>query len=176
MISLIEFLWIIVYTNVITFGNGPVMLPLFDQSLVQNMHALTREQLLYAYSIARVTPGQVNLYIAAIGYLIFGFTGAILSSLALVIPGYLMIPMMHGYHRLKEVEIVSHLIKGITVVSIGLMLSATVSIGQSVLTGLVPWIVFGSMILFTKVLKLNGFLSFALASIIGVVLYYLPLA
>jgi chromate transporter len=174
MISLIEFLWVILYTNVITFGNGPVMLPLFDQSLVKNMHALTSEQLLYAYSIARVTPGQINLYIAAIGFLVFGLKGAILSSLALVIPGYLIIPMMHGYQRLKEIEVVEHLIKGITVVSIGLMLAATVSIGQSVLTSLVPWIVFAVVIILTKVVKINGFLSFALASALGGFLYYLP--
>lgn len=174
MISLIEFLWVILYTNVITFGNGPVMLPLFDQSLVRHMHALTSEQLLYAYSIARVTPGQVNLYIAAIGYLIFGFKGAVLSSFALVIPGFLIIPMMHGYQKLKEIEVVEHLIKGITVVSIGLMLAATVSIGQSVLTNVVPWVVFLTVILSTKVVKLNGFLSFVLASFLGVFLYYLP--
>ena len=73
MTSLIEFLWVILYTNVITFGNGPVMLPLFDQSLVQNLHILTSEELLYSYSIARVTPGQINLYIAAIGYFAFEF-------------------------------------------------------------------------------------------------------
>ncbi len=173
MTSLIEFLWIVVYTNVITFGNGPVMLPLFEQSLVQNMHALTSEQLLYAYSIARVTPGQINLYIAAIGYLIFGYQGAILSTFALVIPGYLIIPMIHGYHKFKEIEVVGHLIKGITVVSIGLMLAATASIGQSVLIGIIPWVVFGVVILLTKVIKLNGFLSFALASLLGVILYFL---
>ena len=172
MTSLIEFLWVVLYTNVITFGNGPVMLPLFEQSLVRGLHALSGEQLLYAYSISRVTPGQVNLYISAIGYLIFGYKGAILSSLALVIPGYLMLPMAHGYRKYKELEVVDHLIKGITVVSIGLMLSATVSIGQSVLTSIIPWIVFFAVIILAKVFKMNTFLSLVLSSLLGVVLYY----
>ena len=174
MTSLIEFLLTILYTNIITFGNGPVMLPLFDQSLVQNLHIITSEELLYSYSIARVTPGQVNLYIAAIGYFAFGFKGAILATLVLVIPGFLIIPMMHGYHKIKEIEVVEHLIKGITVVSIGLMLAATVSIGQDVLIGIIPWIVFLTVIVLTKLVKMNGFLSFVAASILGVVLYFIP--
>ena len=175
MISLIELVWTILFTNFITFGNGPVMLPLFDQSLVQNLHALSREELLYAYSIARVTPGQINIYIVAIGYLIHGASGAFFSLLALVIPGYLILPMMHGYHKVKEIEFFQHLIKGITVVSIGLMISATASIGQTVLTSLIPWIVFITVILLTKVVKVNGFLSFALASLLGVILYFSPI-
>ncbi|HVT01395.1 MAG TPA: chromate transporter [Patescibacteria group bacterium] len=175
MTSLINFLWIIFYTNVITFGNGPVMLPLFAQSLVQNMHMISQEQLLYAYSIGRVTPGQVNLYIAAIGYLTHGYKGAFLSTLVLVIPGYLILPMVHIHNKLKEITLVEHLIKGITVVSIGLMIEATVTIGQGVLTSVVPWIVFATVIILAKVVKVNGFLSFVLASALGIILYYLPL-
>lgn len=174
MISLINLLWIFFFDTVITFGNGPVMLPLLDQALVQTRHAITSDQLLYAYAIARVTPGQVNLYIAAIGYFLFGVPGAILSSVSIIIPGFLMIPMMHGYHKFKDVQIVNHLIKGITVVSIGLIFSSTASIGRSVLIGIIPWSVFLLVIVLTKVLKINGFLSFVLASFLGIILYYLP--
>ncbi len=175
MISLIDLLWTLMFDTIITFGNGPVMLPLLQQALVVNHHAITQDQLLYAYAIARVTPGQVNLYIAAIGYFLFGPFGAVLSSISIIIPGLLMIPMMKGYQKFKDVEIVNHLIKGITVVSIGLIFSATASIGQSVLISGIPWIVFISMIVMAKIIKINGFLSFILASILGIILYYSPI-
>ncbi len=171
MISLIDLLFVFVLYTVMTFGNGPVMLPLLDQELVQQRHALTSEQLLYAYAIARVTPGQVNLYIAAIGYLLFGPVGAVLSSVSIIIPGVLMIPMVKGYEKFKKISSVDNFIKGITVVSIGLIFSATAEIGQTVLTSIVPWIVFISVIVMTKVIKWNGFLSFVLASILGIILH-----
>lgn len=172
MISLIDLLGIFMFDTIITFGNGPVMLPLLNQALVISRHAISSDQLLYAYAIARVTPGQVNLYIAAIGFFLYGPIGAVLSSMSIIVPGFLMIPMLHGYQKFKDVEIVNHLIKGITVVSIGLIFSATASIGQSVLTSFIPWIVFITVIVLTKVVKINGFLSFAAASILGLILFY----
>lgn len=174
MISLIDLLGVFLFYTVITFGNGPVMLPLLDQALVQTRHVITSDQLLYAYAIARVTPGQINLYIAAIGYFLFGPIGAILSSISIIIPGFLMIPMMKGYQKFKNIPSINNLIKGITIASIGLIFSATASLGQSVLIDVIPWVVFITMILMAKLLKINGFICFILASILGVVLYFSP--
>ncbi|HVZ67412.1 MAG TPA: chromate transporter [Patescibacteria group bacterium] len=175
MISLINFLGILLFQTIITFGNGPIMLPLLSQSLVQNQHYIANDQLLYAYAIGRVTPGQVNLYISAIGFFVGGFIGAILALITIILPGVIMIPAMHGYQKVKDIGVVGHLTKGITVASIGLILSATASIGKDVLTGVIPWIVFLTCVILTKVIKLNGFLSFAAASVLGIILYYLPL-
>ena len=46
--------------NVMTFGNGPVMIPLLQTHLVEGSRVLTQDQLLYAFTIARITPGQAN--------------------------------------------------------------------------------------------------------------------
>lgn len=42
--------------NVVTFGNGIVMAAVLQNTFVQQRHVLTNEQLLYALSLARVTP------------------------------------------------------------------------------------------------------------------------
>lgn len=173
MISLPELLSVFFIYTVMTFGNGPVMLPLLDKELVQIRQVLTNDQLLYAYAIARVTPGQVNLYIAAVGYLIFGPIGAVLSSVAIIIPGYLMIPMVKGYEKFRKVAVVDNFIKGVTVASIGLIFSATMDIGQSVLSSAIPWVVFIVTIVLSKIVKWNGFLSFVLASFLGIALVFI---
>ncbi|HVZ12581.1 MAG TPA: chromate transporter [Patescibacteria group bacterium] len=175
MISLINLLWIFVVDTVITFGNGPVILPLLNQSLVQQLHVISSDQLLYAYAIGRVTPGQVNLYIAAVGYFLFGPVGAVLSSISIILPGFLMIPMVAWYEKFHKVSIINNLIKGITVVSIGLIFTATVAIGQDVLKGVNTWIVFLSVIVFNRVFKINGFLSFIAGSVLGIAIYFFPL-
>jgi chromate transport protein ChrA len=58
----------IAIANVLTFGNGTVMAAVLQNSFVQQKHVLTNDQLLFAFAIARVTPGQANLYVASIAY------------------------------------------------------------------------------------------------------------
>jgi chromate transporter len=84
----------IAVANFLTFGNGTVMAAVLQSSLVQQAHALSNEQLLYAFALARVTPGQANLYVASIAYMLFGLPGAVLSILVIAAPSYLMIPLM----------------------------------------------------------------------------------
>src|SRR3712207_8122653 len=43
---------------------------------VEEERLLTLDQLLYAFAIARVTPGPANVYVAAIGYFLHGLPGA----------------------------------------------------------------------------------------------------
>src|SRR6266403_5485662 len=88
--------------NLMTFGNGPVMIPLLQTHLVGGAGVITQDQLLYAFTIARVTPGQANLYVASIGYMLYGTPGAILTTLAIVLPGYVMIPFIKGYEHLRH--------------------------------------------------------------------------
>src|SRR6266852_7834169 len=83
--------------NVMTFGNGPVMIPLLQNHLVEGSRVLTEDQLLYAFTIARVTPGQANFYVASIGYMLYGMPGAIVATLVIILPGYIMSPLRRGY-------------------------------------------------------------------------------
>ena len=171
--SLIELFFTIFTYNILTFGGGMTMFPLLDEKLVQQVHLLTPDQLLYAFAIARVTPGQANLYVSAIGYLSFGTAGAIVTTLAIVIPSFLMIPVMHGYEKVKTISHIKHFIKGVTVASIGLIASAVTGIGQDILVGVIPWLVFICVLILSKGFRINGIISFVLASTVGVVLFFL---
>jgi chromate transport protein ChrA len=78
---------------------------------------------------------------------------------------------MHGYEKVKNISMVNNFVKGITVTSVGLIFYAVVGIGQDTLIGPIPWTVFVLTIFLSKIAKLNGFISFILSSIVGVVLY-----
>jgi len=82
--------------NAMTFGNGPVMVPLLQADLVDRRGVLSTDQLLYAFTVARVTPGQANTYVAAIGYMLHGLVGALACTAAIMLPGYLMLPLLWG--------------------------------------------------------------------------------
>jgi chromate transporter len=156
--------------NLLTFGNGPVMIPLLQQDLVERRRVLSVDQLLYAFAIARVTPGQANVYVAAIGYMLFGLAGATLSTLAILLPGYAMLPLLRGYERVRGDWAVQNFTRGLTSTSVGLIFAATVQIGRRTLTNPIAWLVFPLTLILTSFLKWNPILSLLVASAVGFVL------
>ena len=160
--------WTMFLFTILTFGNGPLLIPLLQQDYVLERGVITEEQLLYAFTIARVTPGQANLYIASIGYMLFGVVGAVVAVVAILLPGYTMVPLLRYYQRFRERAYISGFIKGLTATSVGLILAATVQIGRDTLSAPMTWVVFGTTIIMVQFLKLNVLLSLFLASLGGV--------
>src|SRR5438105_9118850 len=129
--------------NLLTFGNGTVMAAILQQAFVQQAHALTNEQLLFAFSLARVTPGQANLYVASIGYMLFGLPGAVLSILVIALPSYLMIPLLRSYEFVRSNRRMLNMTRGLGSTAVGLLLATTWNLSKGSLNGPVTWSVFG---------------------------------
>jgi chromate transporter len=159
--------------NLMTFGNGPVMIPLLQTHLVDGAQVLTQDQLLYAFTIARVTPGQANFYVASIGYMLYGMPGAIVATLAIILPAYVMIPLLHGYEHLRNSRWIEGFTKGLTVTSVGLILAAVIQIARGALTQPIAWVVLLATLVMTQLLKWNIFAALAAASCLGLLLKWL---
>jgi chromate transporter len=172
-VSLHELVGLVFTFNLMTFGNGPVMVPLLQRALVAERGVLGPEQLLYAFAIARVTPGQANVYVASIGYMLFGWPGAVACVAALVLPGYTMLLLLGGYRRLRRAPRVRGFVKGLTATSVGLILAATVEIGRSTLVSPLAFVVSAATLLMVQGLKWNPMLALAVASGLGLVLHHL---
>ena len=164
---------LIMLFNLMTFGNGPVMIPLLQTHLVEGSRVLTQDQLLYAFTIARVTPGQANFYVASIGYMLYGMPGAIVATLAIILPAYVMIPLLGGFEQLRDSRWINGLTKGLTVTSVGLILAAVVQIARGTLTQPIAWVVLVVMLVMTQLLKWNIFVALAVATCLGLLLKWL---
>ncbi len=139
--------------NMLTFGNGSVMAALLQNTFVQQSHALTNEQLLYAFALARVTPGQANLYVASIAYMMFGLPGAVLSMVVIAVPSYLMLPLMRSYEFVRGISRVRGLTRGLASTAVGLLLATTWNLSKDSLNAPVTWLVLAvglAMMLFTR--------------------------
>jgi chromate transporter len=154
--------------NAMTFGNGPVMVPLLQADLVDRRGVLSTDQLLYAFTIARVTPGQANTYVAAIGYMLYGLVGALATTAAILLPGYLMLPLLWGYERVKAVRLVPSFTRGLTVASVGLIFAAALSIGRATLTGWVSLVVFAAALAMAQLLQWNPLLVLGVSALLGI--------
>ena len=156
--------------NMLTFGNGTVMAAILQQSLVERAHVLTNDQLLYAFALARVTPGQANLYVASIGYMLFGVPGSVLSVLVIALPSYLMIPLLHSYEFLRGNQLVLNMTRGLGATAVGLLLATTWNLAKDSMTAPVTWVVLAiglGLLVFTR---LPTVVSLLAATGIGVAL------
>ncbi len=171
--SLVQLCALMFAYNAMTFGNGPVMVPLLEEDLVDGRAVLSTDQLLYAFTIARVTPGQANTYVAAVGYMLHGLVGALATTAAILLPGYLMLPLGWGYERLKGLRLVPAFTKGLTVASVGLIFAAIVDMGQRSLDGWVSVIVFAAALVMAQVLRWHPLIVLAVSALLGLGAYAL---
>ena len=75
-----------------TFGGGYAMIPLIQKEAVENHKWVTDEDILNVVAIAESTPGPIAINAATfVGYQVAGFTGAVVATLGVVLPSFLII-------------------------------------------------------------------------------------
>jgi chromate transporter len=146
------------------------MVAILQTTFVQQAHVLTNEQLLYAFALARVTPGQANLYVASIAYMMFGLPGAALSMVVIALPSYLMIPLLRSYTALRGNRRIRNFTRGLASTAVGLLLATTWTLSKDSLNGPITWIVLGCALALMLFTRLPTVVSLLAAAAIGVVL------
>jgi chromate transporter len=142
------------------------MAAILQQSFVVRAHAISNEQLLYAFALARVTPGQANLYVASIGYMMFGLPGAVLSTVVIALPSHLMIPLMRSYEYVRGNRRVWNMTRGLGSTAVGLLLATTWNLSKDSLNAPVTW----AVLLIALFTRLPTILSLLAATGAGLVL------
>jgi chromate transporter len=168
--SFAQLMLIIVTYNLLAFGNGSALLALLQHKFVQETGVLNLDQFLYAYALGRVTPGQNNLYLASIGYMVYGWLGALAAIAAIQVPGYLVLPVLKIYERVRNWRSVQGFIRGLTAASVGLMFAVALNIGREALTGWIPWIVFVATLALIFLARRSLLVGMAGAAALGLVL------
>jgi chromate transporter len=75
----------------VVFGSGYVLLAFLRADLVDRLHWLTEPQLLDAVAFGQMTPGPVFTTATFIGYVIAGGWGAVLATVGIFLPGFLLV-------------------------------------------------------------------------------------
>jgi chromate transporter len=73
--------------SMMAVGGGVVMLaPDIHRYVVDAHHWITSERFSAAYALAQAAPGPNMLYVTLVGYWVAGFMGALVATMAVVIP------------------------------------------------------------------------------------------
>ncbi len=121
----------------VSFGSGYVLFALLHADLVQSLHWLTTRQLIDAIAISQATPGPVFTVATFIGFLVGGLPGALLATLGIFLPGFLLVPFLDRIVRLVSSRPwLRAFLDGVNVAAVGLIASVAVQLARSALVDL----------------------------------------
>jgi chromate transporter len=127
----------------VVFGSGYVLLAFLRADFVDRLHWLTESQLIDAVAVGQVTPGPVFTTATFIGYLVGGGWGAVLATIAIFLPGFLLVALIRPVVvRLRRSPVLGKFLDGVNVAALALMAVVAVQLARSALVD-IPTILIG---------------------------------
>ena len=124
----------------VLYGSGYVLLAFLRTDFVLHLHWLTDRQLLDAVSIGQFTPGPLFSTATFIGYLVGSWPGALLATLAIFLPSFVFVALVHPLATiLRRSPWTSALLDGVNVASVALMAGVFIQLGQNALIDVLTW-------------------------------------
>jgi chromate transporter len=155
------------------FGSGLAIVPFLYGGVVNEYHWLNERQFVDAVAVAMITPGPVVITVGFIGYLVAGFPGAVVASLATFLPCYFftIIPAPYFKKHGKHPGIVAF-VDGVTAAAIGTITGAVVVLGKRSITD-IPTILLAvvTVMLIWKFKKLPEPVIVLIAAGVGLIVY-----
>jgi chromate transporter len=137
-VSLSSLFLIFLKIGAVLYGSGYVLLAFLRNDLVVNLGWLTDQQLLDAVAIGQFTPGPVFTTATFVGFLVAGWPGAILATVAIFLPSFLFVAAISPLiPRLRNSTLLASLLDGVNVAALGLMAAVTWQLGQA---AIVDWL------------------------------------
>lgn len=114
------------------FGSGMVLFAFIQQDVVNRLGWLTQRQLVDAIAVGQMTPGPVLSSATFIGYLVSGWDGAVVATVAVFLPSFFITALLGRYlPRLRNWPLGQAFLKGINAAVVALILSVAVSLAQT---------------------------------------------
>ncbi|OJX54437.1 MAG: chromate transporter [Flavobacterium sp. 38-13] len=156
----------------ILYGSGYVLFAFLDAELVAT-GLLSRQQLIDAIAVGQFTPGPVFSSVTFIGYQINGLSGALISTLAIFMPSFIFVALLHPLmKKMRSSKLLSVFLDAVNVASVAIIITVCYEMAKDSIT---DWrtVVIGiisSLIVF-KFRKINSAFVVIGGGILGYLLY-----
>jgi len=118
--------------GVVVFGSGYVLLAFLRDDLVNRLHWLTDQQLLDAITAGQVTPGPVFATATFIGYLLRGWSGALVATVAIFLPSFFLAGLVGALAgRIRQSKLAAAFIDGVNAAAVALMAEVGLMLGKA---------------------------------------------
>jgi chromate transporter len=92
--TLSQMFWTFLKIGAVLYGSGYVLIAYLQTDFVERFGALSPQQLLDAITIGQFTPGPLFTTATFIGYMLHGFDGAWLATVAIFLPAFLFVALV----------------------------------------------------------------------------------
>jgi chromate transporter len=117
------------------FGGGFASLPLMLHEVVINRGWLDSKTFMDGIALGQVTPGPIIITATFVGYLVYGLSGALVATIAILTPSFFMVIIVAPFFdRLKNSVYFMKAIDGIFASFVGLLLYVCIKFTMTV-----PW-------------------------------------
>lgn len=118
----------------ILYGSGYVLFAFLDAELVAK-GLLTRTQLIDAIAVGQFTPGPVFSSVTFVGYQINGFSGALVSTLAIFLPSFVFVALLNPLvKKLRNSKSFSVFLDAVNVASVAIIIAVCIQMGTETIT------------------------------------------
>jgi len=119
----------------ILFGGGYLLFAFLQRELVIQNHWLTQQELVDAIAVGQFTPGPILSTATFVGYLILGTPGAIISTLAIFLPSFILVLISNPLiPKMQQSKITKAFLDGLKSASIALIGLVAINLGYNILT------------------------------------------
>jgi chromate transporter len=113
------------------FGSGYVLFAFLRRDLVLSHGWLTESQLLDAIAVGQFTPGPLFTTATFIGYLLEGVPGAVVATVAIFLPAFLLVGLLDAVvTRMRRSSVTSAALDGLNVAAVAVMIGVTWSLAR----------------------------------------------
>ena len=124
--SLTALFLVFMKVGAILFGGGYVLVALIRSNLVTHLGWISERQLLDAIAMGQVTPGPLSTTATFIGYLLGGFPGAVIATVAIFLPAFFFVAISGPLvPRLRQSPLAGAILDGVNVAALALITVVT---------------------------------------------------
>ena len=122
----------------VVFGSGYVLLAFLRNDFVHRLGWLTDRQILDAVAVGQFTPGPVFTTATFIGYIVGGFSGAVLATVGIFLPSFIFVAIVLPIVGiLRRSRWTSGFLDGVNVGALGLMAGVSWQLGHA---AVIDWV------------------------------------
>jgi len=132
--SYTKLFWIFLKIGSILYGSGYVLFAFLDAELVST-GMLSRQQLIDAIAVGQFTPGPVFSSVTFIGYQINGWTGAVISTVAIFLPSFVFVALLNPLvKKMRNSQLFSSFLDAVNVASVALIVAICIEMGRDTIS------------------------------------------
>jgi len=136
--------WYFLKTGLFWYGGGYVLLAYMQGEVVEQFGWITQQQLMDAAAVGQVTPGPFLSMVTFIGYLLHGWSGALVATAALVAPSFFFAGALGRWlPTLRGKASTGRFLTSVNAAALGLTAAVGLSFGRAALVGWQAWAIAG---------------------------------